>query len=239
VPAVRSEYPSVVIIPARGGSQRIPNKNIRHVLGEPALSRVISLCRESRIADRVVVSTDSEQIAQLALDAGAEVPFERPHNLADAHSGIIQVIQHAVRELSLIPRTAVTCVYATAFTLDPADLARGMKTLRESSSDAFVVSVTPFDYPIQRALQMDSNGLLTMLEQDHLGTRSQDLPERWHDAGQFIVGTAETWLAASSVWNRAIGIPVAHWRAIDIDTEEDWQHAELLLRAIELQSADR
>lgn len=232
------EFPSVVVIPARGGSQRVPGKNIRAVNGIPALARVIALCRESGITDRVVVSTDSSEIAQVAMDAGAEV-LDRPGTLADAHTGISEVVQHAVKELALPDETAVACVYATAFTLDPEDLARGLDVLGDSPAGSFVVSVTTFDYPIQRALQMAPNGQLTMIDTGHVATRSQDLPGRWHDAGQFIWGSATTWLSSSSVWERAIGQPVAHWRAVDIDTEEDWQHAELMLRAIESLTSDR
>ena len=232
------EFPSVVVIPARGGSQRVPGKNIRAVNGIPALARVIAVCRESGIADRVVVSTDSSEIAQVARDAGAEI-IDRPDDLADAHTGIIQVIRHAVKELALPSESAVACVYATAFTLDPEDLARGLAALGDSPAGSFVVSVTTFDYPIQRALQMDRYGQLTMIDVDHVGTRSQDLRERWHDAGQFIWGAAHTWSSARSVWDCALGQPVAHWRAIDIDTEEDWQHAELVLRAIESPTPDR
>ena len=228
----------MVVIPARGGSQRVPGKNIRAVNEIPALARVIALCRESGIADRVVVSTDSSEIAQVARDAGAEI-IDRPDDLADAHTGIIQVIQHAVRDLALTREAKVACVYATAFTLDPEDLARGLGALDDSPAGSFVVSVTTFDYPIQRALHMDHNGQLTMIDADHVGTRSQDLPERWHDAGQFIWGTAHTWSTARNVWEHALGQPVAHWRAIDIDTEEDWQHAELVLRAIEPPTPDR
>lgn len=228
-----------MVIPARSGSQRIPGKNIRPVNGIPALARVIALCQEADIANRIFVSTDSTEIADVALAAGAQVPFNRPGELADAHTGIIQVIQHSVRELALPAETAVACVYATAFTLDPRDLAAGRNRLAESADDSFIVSVTPFDYPIQRALEMSERGHLTMLEMDHAGTRSQDLPERWHDAGQFIWGTADTWLSASSVWDNAQGQPVARWRSIDIDTEEDWEHAELVLQAIESLPRDR
>ena len=228
-----------MVIPARSGSQRIPGKNIRPANGIPALARVIALCQEADIDNRIIVSTDSTDIAAVALEAGAEVPFNRPDELADAHTGIIQVIQHSVRELALPAETAVACVYATAFTLDPRDLAGGRHRLDESPGDFFVVSVTPFDYPIQRALEMSERGHLTMLAAEHANTRSQDLRERWHDAGQFIWGTTATWLSASSVWDHAQGQPVARWRAIDIDTEEDWEHAELVLQAIESSSRDR
>lgn len=235
----QQRLPGIVVIPARSGSQRVPGKNIRAVNGIPALARVIALCQEADIADRIIVSTDSKDIADVALGAGADVPFQRPNELSDAHTGIIQVIQHTLRELALPADTAVACVYATAFTLDPRDLAAGRHQLDQSPGDSFIVSVTPFDYPIQRALEMNSQGHLSMIEAGHAATRSQDLPERWHDAGQFIWGTAETWLSASSVWDHAQGQPVAHWRSIDIDTEEDWEHAELVLQAIESLARDR
>lgn len=233
------EFPSVAVIPARGGSQRVPGKNIRPANGTPALARVIALCHDSGVFDRVVVSTDSTEVAQVALNAGAEVPFDRPESLADAHTGILQVVQHTVRALALPSETAVACVYATAFTLDPRDLTRAREALDDSENEAFVVSVTTFDYPIQRALQMEPSGQLSMLDAEQASTRSQDLPDRWHDAGQFIWGSAATWLFSSNVWDRAFGQPVAHWRAIDIDTEEDWQHAEFIVRAIESNSTDR
>jgi len=223
--------PGIVVIPARGGSQRVPGKNIRALHGIPALVRVINACRESGVAERIVVSTDSSEVADVARSAGAEVPFTRPVDLADGHTPILPVMKHAIRELDLDPGVDVACVYATAVTVDPQNLLAGYRKLRTVADGSFVVSITTFDYPIQRAIQMDADGRIALVDPSQANTRSQDLPERWHDAGQFIWGTAATWLRANTVWDRAIGSPIPHWRTVDIDTEDDWQRAELIIRA--------
>ena len=231
--------PGLAVIPARGGSTRVPGKNIRPLLGIPALARVIALCQASGVIDRIVVSTDDPSIAQVARDAGAEVPFLRPAELADDHTGVLPVIQHAVRALELADSTAVACVYATAVTIDPADIAQARARLEEGAGSAFLISVTEFDAPIQRALVMTSDGAVSFLDPATTQTRSQDLPARWHDAGQFIWSRARTWLDAASVWDSAIGYPIPHWRVVDIDTEADWRRAEATLAMLEGSDTDR
>lgn len=221
----------VVIIPARGGSTRIPRKNIRPIDGIPAIVRVINACLGSDCVDRVVVSTDDNEIARIAESAGAEVPFVRPISLADDRTGILTVIQHAIKELSAAPDAPVGCVYATAVTLDEKDLQRGFDELGRSP-ESLIVSVTSYGYPIQRALSMDEHGRVHLVDPGLATARSQDLPERWHDAGQFIWGSTREWLRAESVFSSAIGVAVPRWRVIDIDTEEDWQRAEVLVRTI-------
>ncbi len=221
----------VVIIPARGGSTRIPRKNIRPIDGIPAIVRVINACLRSDCVDRVVVSTDDAEVAGLAKAAGADVPFLRPASLADDHTGILPVVQHALGQLSLAHDAAVGCVYATAVTLDEKDLQRGFDELGRNP-ESLIVAVTSYGYPIQRALSRDDDGHVHLVDSGLATVRSQDLPERWHDAGQFIWGSAREWLHADSVFSSAIGINVPRWRVVDIDTEEDWQRAEILIRTI-------
>jgi len=221
----------VAIIPARGGSTRVPRKNIRPIDGIPAIVRVINTCLGSDCVDRVVVSTDDDEIAGVAKAAGAEVPFVRAASLADEHTGILPVIHHAIHELALDEYTSVGCVYATAVTLDKNDLQRGFDELSRCP-ESLIVSVTSYGYPIQRALSMDLDGRVHLIDPELATVRSQDLPERWHDAGQFIWGSAREWLRVDSVFSAAVGIDVPRWRVIDIDTEEDWQLAEVLVRTI-------
>lgn len=229
----------VVVIPARGGSRRVPGKNVRKLDGLPAIAHVISACRSSVAVDRIVVSTDDPDIAEIARSSGAEVPFMRPAELADDHTGILPVVQHAVREMGLVDTTPVACVYATAVTLDPADITHGYERLLAAQSRSFIISVTEYDAPIQRALVMSDDGAVAFVDPSVAHLRSQDLPMRWHDAGQFIWGWSGTWANATSVWGSAIGLSIPNWRVVDIDTEDDWRRAEAVLGMIKASGADR
>lgn len=229
----------LAVIPARGGSRRVPRKNIRLIHGVPALAHVITACADSAAFDRIVVSTDDPEIVDVARSAGADVPFLRPAELSDDFTTVQPVIQHAVGELGVDGTTPVACVYATAVTVDSDDLFASRALLSETVSDSFVISVTEFDAPIQRALEMSSDGSVAFVDPSAINTRSQDLPARWHDAGQFIWGHANTWMQAHSVWDCAIGFPIARWRTVDIDTEEDWRRAEVLLALIKGTDTDR
>lgn len=229
----------VAVIPARGGSRRVPGKNIREIAGIPAIAHVITACRDSGVLDRIVVSTDDPDIAEIARQAGAEVPFMRPTELSDDQTGVLPVVQHAVRALGIDDATDVACVYATAVTLDAMDIARAQARLSEISSTSFVISVTEYDAPVQRALAMSDDGTVTFVDPAMAHTRSQDVPVRWHDAGQFIWGLAGTWTAATSAWDSAIGFAVPHWRVVDIDTADDWRRAELVLSMIKAAGEDR
>ena len=223
---------TVAILPARGGSKRIPGKNSRPIDGIPVLRRTIELCQASGVFSDVVVSTDDSELAGIAEAAGARVPFERPASLADDHTGVLAVVRHGIQELGLSHFSDVACIYPTAVTMDPQDVGFGLETLRSHHDSVFVVSVTTFPYPVQRALSRDPRGRMALVDPETAFTRTQDLPERWHDAGQFIWATAGLWLEEDNVWARAVGHPVPRWRVADIDTEEDWEQAERLVRAV-------
>ena len=218
------------IIPARGGSKRIPRKNIMKFNGRPIISWSILAAKESKIFDRIVVSTDDEEIAAVARDEGAEIPFMRPLALSDDYSGTVPVVAHAIKQLALEPNTAVCCLYATAPMVRASDLIAGRALLGHSGC---VVSVTTFPFPIMRALRRDPQGKLEMINPEHLLTRSQDLEEAWHDAGQFYWATAATWLEGTPLLGYgAIGFPLPRNRVQDIDTLEDWERAEALFRTL-------
>ena len=225
----------IAVIPARGGSKRIPRKNLRAFCGKPMIAWSIEAAATAGCFDRIVVSTDDAEIAAAGLAHGAEVPFERPAELSDDRTGTIPVIAHAADACELDDEDLVCALYATAPFVRPEDLRRGLVAM-EQGDCAYALAVTTFPFPIQRAVRLDDEGRLEMFDPAQAEVRSQDLEEAWHDAGQFYWGTAAAWRAASPIFARSsIGVSIPRVRVQDIDTEEDWQRAELLHRLLEEQ----
>lgn len=220
---------TLCVIPARGGSKRIPLKNVRDFCGRPMIEWPIAAALESSCFERVVVSTDNAQIAEVAIRAGAEVPFLRPAELADDNTSTRPVIAHAVETLGA--KGPICCLYATAPFVVPEDLRRGLDRISQGGA-TYAFSVTRYAFPIQRALRMSRHDAVEMFQPEHFETRSQDLEEAWHDAGQFYIASAVQWRTEAPIFGTgAVGIPVPRERVQDIDTEEDWRFAELLFRA--------
>lgn len=225
----------IALVPARGGSKRIPRKNVKPFRGVPLLTRVVGTLVGSAIFDRVVVSTDDDEIAAIAEAAGADVPFRRPAELSDDHTGTRPVIQHAITELTAAgqPVTELCVVYPAAVFVSADDLAGGRERLRASGAQ-FVMSAASYAAPVQRALTVGDDGWMRMLWPEFALTRSQDLAEAYHDAGQFYWGTVDAWMTGPSVLAaRTVPFVLPHWRVQDIDTPEDWERAELIHRLAE------
>ncbi|MBB1485646.1 pseudaminic acid cytidylyltransferase [Oceanospirillum sediminis] len=221
----------VCVIPARGGSKRIPRKNVKLFLGRPMIAWSIDVAIKSDCFDRIVVSTDDDEIAQVAIGCGAEVPFIRPASLSDDYAGTVEVLAHAAEALLLRPEDVVCCLYATAPFVREEDLQAGHKKLLQSDLD-YVVSVVEYNYPIQRALRF-VGGRLSMFDSEMYGVRSQDLEGAWHDAGQFYWGNAEAWMQRKPVLNALSGgVILPSYRVQDIDTPDDWVRAELMFRML-------
>lgn len=223
----------IAVIPARGGSKRIPRKNIRLFAGKPIIAYSIEAALESALFDRVIVSTDDAQIAEVAMAWGAQTPFVRPAALADDHTGTNAVVKHAVA-WAIDQGCAVKhacCIYATAPFIRAGQLQEGFTQLI-GSGKAIAFSVTTFPFPIQRAIRIDPGGAVAPMFPEHVFTRSQDLEPAYHDAGQFYWGTAEAFLNDVPTFSPA-SVPVILPRLLvqDIDTEEDWDRAEVLYRA--------
>ena len=222
---------SVAIIPARGGSKRIPRKNLLAFDGVPMIVRSIRTALDSGLFEQVVVSTDDADIAELALAHGAQVPFLRPAELADDFTGTAAVIEHALQQLPAFDYAC--CVYATAPLLQARFLRQGFELLQQHPDKAFAFSVCSFGFPVQRALTVDGQGALTALYPEFRNTRSQDLPDAFQDAGQFYWGRSEAWLRGEVLYSSA-SLPVIVPRHLvqDIDTLQDWKRAEYLYAAL-------
>lgn len=224
----------LAVIPARGGSKRIARKNIRAFAGRPIIAYSIDAARACGLFEHVVVSTDDDEIAEVARGCGAETPFVRPKALADDHTGTNAVVRHAIGwfgERGALPEH-VCCLYATAPFVQPRYLREGFDRL-VASGRSFAFSVTGFEFPIQRALRIDADGRVQPIWPENAARRSQDLEQTFHDAGQFYWGTSRAFLDDVVLYSDA-SVPVILPRHLvqDIDTEEDWTRAELMFAAL-------
>ena len=227
----------VAIIPARGGSKRIPRKNIKAFCGKPIISWSIEAAINSGCFERIIVSTDDDEIAEVAKSAGAEVPFLRPAKLADDQTGTQAVVCHALKWLQTqnVAIELACCIYATAPFVLAEDLQHGMRLLQNAPGKNYAFSVTSFPFPIQRAIRITDDGGIEPIKPECMPMRSQDLEETYHDAGQFYWGRPEAYLKGISVFSRhSIPIVLPRYRVQDIDTPEDWLRAEYMFRAMQL-----
>lgn len=225
----------LAVIPARGGSKRIPRKNIKNFCGKPIIAWSIEAALKSTCFDRVIVSTDDDEIAEIARQWGAEVPFIRPANLSDDYTGTTSVIRHAIEWFSEhgTEFEEVCCIYATAPFILASDIEKGLEILCEQKAD-YVFSVTSYPYPIQRAVKINVSGRIEMFFPDYFNRRSQDLEESFHDAGQFYWGTADAWKNELKIFSEiAAPLVLPHYRVQDIDTPEDWIRAEIMFSSIQ------
>ena len=224
----------LAVIPARGGSKRIPRKNIKIFCGKPMIAWSIEAAKQSGCFDRVIVSTEDVEISEVANSYGAEVPFMRPADLSNDYAGTAEVIAHAIGWMNMHGGavTEVCCIYATAPFVQASDIKRGLVSLKLTDAE-YAFSVTSFAFPIQRAIRITSDKRVEMLNPDHFHTRSQDLEEAYHDAGQFYWGKAKAWLAMKRIFtSHAIPVILPRYRVQDIDTIEDWERAELMFKSI-------
>jgi len=227
---------NIAIIPARGGSKRIPRKNIKEFAGRPMIAWSIEAAIKSDCFDRVVVSTDDEEIAQVAVELGAEAPFLRPAELSNDMVGTTPVISHAIswyQSQGLVVDNAC-CIYATAPFVCVDDILKGFELINGVKGYSYVFSATSFSYPIQRAVRLIKSDGVEMFNPDLYLARSQDLEEAYHDAGQFYWGKASAWLDDKPIFSKESGVVILpRYRVQDIDTYEDWKCAELIFKVIQ------
>jgi len=219
---------TLAIIPARGGSKRIPRKNIRPFLGKPIIAYSIETALKSGLFDTVMVSTEDEEIAAVAKTFGGEVPFLRTEANADDFATTADVLLEVLEKYEKMGQTFayVCCIYPTAPFVREDILAKAYERLKQQGFTS-VFPVTAFDFPIQRALKVDAEGKIKLFQPEHRTTRSQDLEPAYRDAGQFYWLDVPNFLQEQQVWTGNSGVVIlSDMEAHDIDTEQDWQIAE-------------
>lgn len=225
---------SIAIIPARGGSKRIPRKNIKPFCGKAMIAYAIAAARESGLFEHIVVSTDDEEISVTARLLGAETPFVRPAELANDHAPTVPVVAHAIEACRALGWRfeLACCIYPGVPFIRVDDLKGALADLTRLNED-YCFPVTEFPSAIQRALRRDESGRMQPFFPQNEQVRTQDLEAAYHDAGQFYWGRADAWLSNPRIHSGGIGYRIPAWRVVDIDTPEDWDRAEVLFRALQ------
>ena len=225
---------NICIIPARGGSKRIPRKNIKSFCGQSIIGYSIKAALDSQCFDQVIVSTDDAEIVEVAKSFGASVPFVRPDELANDYTSTIPVIKHAIEwfddQKQLL--SEVCCLYATTPFVQADTIRKAYKQMKQEKAD-YCFTVTSFEFPIQRAVKVTTENRIEMFHPKYLETRSQDLKEAYHDAGQFYWGKAEAFRQQKPFFSKS-ATPYLLPRHLvqDIDTPEDWKRAELMYQVL-------
>lgn len=227
----------IAILPARGGSKRIPNKNIRNFCGKPMLGYILNAALSSALFDKIHVSTDSHEIAETVTRLGFEVDFLRPEHLADDHAPIMPVLKYVLDEYLKrgIKFECVALLMPCAPMITSSDLCEAVELFDTQNANKAVIGVSEYPCPVEWAFHREPNGVLVPIQPGMFSVRSQDLETAYYDAGQFCVMSAErvlTTLGAGSDQG-FIGYPIKRHQAIDIDTLDDWRFAELIFNSIQ------
>jgi pseudaminic acid cytidylyltransferase len=225
---------TICVIPARGGSKRIPKKNIKTFFGKPMIQWSIEAAQQSNIFDQIIVSTDDEVIADISKDLGVLVPFKRSKELSDDYTNTTDVIADAANwaKGADLDAEIVCCLYATAPFVRAADLIAAHEVISGSDWE-YVFSVAEYSSPIFRSFRQSKNQGVEMFFPQHFESRSQDLPQALFDAGMFYMGKSEAWIQGLRIFeNHSFPLKIPSWRVQDIDTPEDWVRAEQMAKYI-------
>jgi N-acylneuraminate cytidylyltransferase len=222
---------NLCVIPARGGSKRIPRKNIRVFAGKPMIAYAIQAAQRSGLFGRIVVSTDDEEVAKISREIGAEVPFLRPNEISDDHTPTVPVIAHAIRELEANGKNLryVCCIYPCVPFIEETDLKKTLSLLEQGNSE-YSFPVAEYPSPIQRALKLGLGNQVSPFYPKFELSRTQDLERAYHDVGQFYWGSKKAWLTNPKIHAHSLGCVIPSWRVADIDNPEDWLRAEKLYK---------
>jgi N-acylneuraminate cytidylyltransferase len=225
---------NVCVIPARGGSKRIPRKNIKDFNGKPIIAYSIETAYRSKCFDKIIVSTDDEETSVIAREYGAETPFIRPADISNDYASTTSVISHTIKYLQAEGKKIdlVCCIYPTAPFVQASDICKSLSRIKNKDVD-YCFTVTRYPFPIQRSIRITKKNRCEMLHQEMFFQRSQDLEEMYHDAGQFYWGKENAWLQERPIFSK-MSIPyiLPRYRVQDIDTQEDWIMAELMYLAL-------
>ena len=225
----------LAVIPARKGSKRIKNKNIKIFNGKPMIYWPIQELKKTKIFDKILVSTDSLKIKSYAQSLRIDAPFVRPKDISDDFSPTIDVVNHAIRWLKNkgLSYDYICCVYPTAVLMKKKFIIDTFKLIKKNNKN-FVFPASKFEYPILRSFKRVSNGNIKMPFPKYFKYRSQDLEEYYHDAGQFYWGKADSWLKLKPIFSKSSTIiKIPRLWAHDIDTLEDWKRAEIMHKVLQ------
>lgn len=220
---------NICVIPARGGSKRIPRKNIKMFYGKPMIAWSIQAAIKSKCFDKIIVSTDDKEISSISKNYGAEIPFVRPPELSNDTASTPAVMKHAATWLSenYDAIDYICCIFATAPLVDSNSIRSGLDKIKEANTN-FVISLGKYASPIQRAMYIDSGHRISMFQPENFRMRSQDLEEAYYDAAQFYWGKTESWIKEDLLFSKNTkAIVIDEMRVQDIDTIDDWMMAEL------------
>lgn len=224
---------NIAVIPARGGSKRIPRKNIKMFCGKPMIAYAIEAASASGLFEHVLVSTDDDEIKNISNSLRAETPFQRSKELADDFTPTAPVVAHAIRACEELgwKFENVCCIYPSVPFIQVSDLQGALNSLKEQGAD-YCFPITEFPVAIQRSLKRSTNGLMEPFFPEHELTRTQDLNTAFYDAGQFYWGTKHAWLTNDRIHSSGIGYEIPNWRVVDIDTPADWERAERIASSV-------
>lgn len=224
----------LAVIPARGGSKRIPNKNIRDFCGKPMITHVLSAARGSGLFSTIHVSTESQSIHDVVTELGHPPDFPRPEELADDHTPIMPVLRHVAQEYARrgLNFDEIWLLMACAPLIEAQDLCSAAVLFREAGGQQPLLAVSEYPAPIEWAFRREANGALTPVQAGMFAVRSQDLEKRYFDAGSFAAFPSARVLESQGAGsdNGFIGYVLPKGTAIDIDDEQDWQLAEAIYR---------
>ena len=228
---------NLAVILARGGSKRIPKKNIRNFCGQPMISWSIKAAKKSKCFDKIIVSTDDQEIANISQINGAEIPFIRPSKLSDDFSLTQDVVKHAINwfEKNNFKLKLVCCIYASAPLISHKDIQEATRLMSDLKTNTFIFPATSYQYPIQRSLKINKEGYAQMYNPNNFFARSQDLEETFHDAGQFYLASKKAWEKVENIFSDAKPLIIPRWRVEDIDTVEDLKNAEIKAKILKMQ----
>ena len=232
---------NLILIPARGGSKRLPKKNIKLFNGKPIILWSIEQALKTNNFNKVVVSTDDEEIAKIARLAGAEVPFIRPREFSNDFATTSDVVRHAIswfQEKGILFEN-VCCLYPTAPFVKALFLSNALNVLKNCKKEVFVISATSFVSPIQRAFYIDENGFSKMIDKNSFESRTQDLKKTYHDAAQFYMASSKTWLTKKNIFDGSKPFLLPRLFVQDIDTFEDWEDAEIIFEVFLARSKNK
>lgn len=229
---------SIAVIPARGGSKRIPMKNIKNFSGKPAIAYPIELTLNTGIFDKVIVTTDSQEIAEIASHYGAEVPFLRRANLSDDYTTTVEVISDLTFRLELEQSAVICCVYPVTPLLQEKRVTEAYELFQDKDYD-YVFLATEASSAVERSFRKNLDGRVDFLYPEHVLTRTQDLDKSYFDAGQLYIGQVKSWRSQTPILGtNSSFITLDKYETVDIDDDTDWRLAEVLFEMRQKKTKD-